>query len=255
MYGTLTPSSSKDYWDRQKRACADDIGVPADEWIAALDDTWHQRVCGLFGGMTQTFRTVAERAGYSPTDEQIAHAVEARDAAYRKAWQLRPDASRTLRTLRAEGMKLALVSDCTGELPQVWAEMPLAQHFDATVFSCAEGTRKPDPKLFRAAAQRLGVEPAGCLYVGDGGGDELNGSAAVGMLPVLLAGPDWADNHAPGRSEAHWTGLRAEALADIPAILAACRDAARGGAGLSRTRARSAVPRSRRPTRPPAHCR
>lgn len=234
MYGTLTPSLPKALWDEQKRACADGIGVPADEWIAALDDTWHERVSGLFGGMPEAFRAVAERAGYSPTDEQVASAVEARLVAYVAAQQLRPDTLETLRALRADGVKLALVSDCTDELPLAWNRMPLAEHFDATVFSCVERTRKPDPKLFRAAAQRLGLEPAQCLYVGDGGGDELDGSAAVGMLPVLLAGPDWAENHAPGRPDGEWTGLRAETLSEVPGIFAAHRDraGARSGPGL-----------------------
>jgi len=229
MYGTLTPSLSKAYWDEQKRACAESIGVPADAWVAALDDTWHERVSGLFGGMTQTFRTVAERAGHTPTQEQVTAAVEARLVAYRQGQRLRPDALETLRSLRADGMRLALVSDCTHELPLIWDRTPLAEHFDATVFSCVEQTRKPDPRLFRAAARRLGVPAAQCLYVGDGGGDEMNGSAAVGMVPVLLAGPDWADNHAPGRPET-WTGLRAETLSEIPAIAAAHRAAARAGA-------------------------
>lgn len=229
MYGTLTPSLTKAVWDEQKRACADRIGVPADAWVAALDETWHERVSGLFGGMPEAFRAVAERAGYLPTDEQVADAVEARLAAYLAAQRLRPDALEVLRTLRSSGLKLALVSDCTDELPLAWNRTPLAELFDATVFSCVERTRKPDPKLFRAAAQRLGVEPAQCLYVGDGGGDELAGSAAVGMLPVLLAGPDWTDNHAPGRPEA-WTGLRAETLSEVPAILAAHRARPRTGA-------------------------
>jgi len=240
MFGTLTPASPKAAWDEQRRACAEWIGVPGDAWVAALDDAWHEQVCGLFGGMPQTFRAVAERAGYSPTDEQVTAAVEARLAAYVETQELRPDALETLRSLRAGGVKLALVSDCTHELPLVWERTPLAGHFDATVFSCLERTRKPDPHLFRAAAQRLGVEPARCLYVGDGGGDELAGSAAVGMLPVLLAGPDWADGHAPGRPET-WTGLRAETLAEIPVVLAAHTagvGAALGagpGVGVSRT--------------------
>lgn len=234
MYGTLTPSMPKAVWDEQKRACAEHIGVPADAWVGALDDTWHERVSGLFGGMPQAFRAAAERAGYSPTHEQVTAAVEARLVAYLETQALRPDTLETLRSLRAAGVRLALVSDCTDELPLVWSRTPLAEHFDATVFSCVERTRKPDPRLFRAAARRLGVEPAQCLYVGDGGGGELAGSAAVGMLPVLLAGSDWAENHAPGRpGDGEWTGLRAENLSEIPAIFAAHCGSAPAGPGAA----------------------
>lgn len=235
MYGTLTPNWPQTYWDEQKRGSAAGIGIPPEEWIAALDGSWHERVSGLFGGLFETFRTVAGLAGHSPTDEQVALAVEQRCATYRDSQRLRPDALETLRALRAAGLKTALVSDCTGELPAVWDAMPLADLFDTAVFSCVEGTRKPDPKLFRAAAQRLGVQPEQCLYVGDGGGDELRGSAAVGMLPVLLAAPDWAGSHAPGRHRDAWTGLRAEALSEIPGLLESLRAARPAAADLNRS--------------------
>jgi putative hydrolase of the HAD superfamily len=231
MYGTLTPNWPQAYWDEQKRGSAAGIGIPADAWIAALDGSWHERVSGLFGGLFETFRTVAGLAGHSPTDEQVALAVEQRCAAYRDTQQFRPDALETLRALRAAGLKIALVSDCTGELPAVWEATALAELFDTAVFSCVEGTRKPDPVLFRAAAQRLGVRPGQCLYVGDGGGDELHGSAAVGMLPVLLAAPDWVGSHAQGRRADAWTGLRAEALSEIPGLLETLRESGAAAAG------------------------
>jgi putative hydrolase of the HAD superfamily len=108
-------------------------------------------------------------------------------------------------------------------LSDQWDELELAPFFDATVFSCREGTRKPDERLFLAAAERLGVRPGQCLYVGDGGGDEMAGSSAVGMHAVLLAGEDWAEHHAPGRPDAEWTGRRTETLSQIPAIVADLR--------------------------------
>jgi len=226
MYGTLTPSWPKSVWDEQKRVCAAPLAVPENEWIAALDASWHERLTGGFGSLTETFRAVAIRAGASPTDAQVAEAVELRYAAYRRAQELRPDTIDTLRALRNDGFKIGLVSDCTHDLADQWDDLELAEFFDATVFSCHEGARKPDPRLFLAAAERLSVPPEFCLYVGDGGGDEMAGSGAVGMHPVLLAGEDWSANHAPGRPEAAWTGLRAETLSQIPAIIAELRAAA-----------------------------
>lgn len=224
MYGTLTPNFPQSHWDEQKRASAVPLGIADHEWVAALDGTWHERVSGVFGDLSATFRAVAARVGRDdPTEAQLAAAVEARYASYRGSHRLRPDALETLRALRADGLKIALVSDCTAELPAVWDSLELAASFDAAVFSCEEGTRKPDPKLFHAAADRLGVSPPSCLYVGDGGGNELAGSAAVGMLPVLLAADDWAASRAPGRPETSWTGLRAAALSEIPAVVARLR--------------------------------
>jgi putative hydrolase of the HAD superfamily len=74
--------------------------------------------------------------------------------------------------------------------------------------------RKPDPRLFRAAAARLPADPERCLYVGDGGGRELTGAAAVGMRAVLLAGPDWRPTRA-GSHETGWTGPQIASLTEL----------------------------------------
>lgn len=219
MYGTLTPSRPQAYWDAQKAASAQALGATAEAWIAALDATWAERLIGGLGTTTETFRKIAADLGLSPTDEQLAASVAARLEAYREVEQLRPDALPTLRALRAVGLKIALVSDCTGELPDLWAEFEFAPLFDATVFSSSEGACKPDPRLFRTAAERLGVTPEACLYVGDGGGGELDGAAGVGMHPVMLAGSDWSEHVAQGRPT-DWTGPRVETLAEIPALVA-----------------------------------
>jgi putative hydrolase of the HAD superfamily len=88
---------------------------------------------------------------------------------------------------------------------------------DTPVFSCLEGTRKPDPRLFRKVAAGLSVDPSRCLYVGDGGGNELAGSSEVGMRAVLLAGPDWFQNgtREHWRRELNWTGRRIESLTEL----------------------------------------
>jgi putative hydrolase of the HAD superfamily len=52
------------------------------------------------------------------------------------------------------------------------------------VLSCETGLVKPDPEIFKLCAARLGVRPEDCLYVGDGGSDELRGASTVGMTPV-----------------------------------------------------------------------
>ena len=55
---------------------------------------------------------------------------------------------------------------------------------DSIVLSCETGLVKPDPEIFMLCSARLGVHPEDCLYVGDGGSDELRGASMVGMTPV-----------------------------------------------------------------------
>jgi putative hydrolase of the HAD superfamily len=58
--------------------------------------------------------------------------------------------------------------------------------FDTVLFSCEVKLKKPDRRIYELCAQRLGVEPDECLYVGNGGSDELAGARRAGMTPVLL---------------------------------------------------------------------
>jgi len=101
----------------------------------------------------------------------------------------RPDALETLAELRRRGHRLGLISVCSQDVPEVWDETPLAGALDETVFSCDVGVSKPDPRIYRIACERLGVEPADCLFVGDGANDELPGAERVGMTAVQLRPP------------------------------------------------------------------
>jgi putative hydrolase of the HAD superfamily len=130
----------------------------------------------------------------------------------------RSDAERTMAAVRAHGIRVGVLSDCTIELSEAWPDLPIAGLVDARVLSCEEGRRKPDPELFRLIASRLGVAPGQCLYVGDGGGHELTGASKAGMTAYMLRAADWADNHAHNREDT-WPGPYLGALAEVLPLL------------------------------------
>jgi len=111
-------------------------------------------------------------------------------------------------------VSLALVSDASSETPALWPESPLASRVPVTAFSCLVGVRKPDPEIYLHATRRLGVDPVQCVYVGDGGGGELTGAAALGMDVVRLR---TADDAASGRydDDAGFTGPEIATLAAL----------------------------------------
>jgi putative hydrolase of the HAD superfamily len=98
----------------------------------------------------------------------------------------RPGVLPVLATLRRRNLRLGLISDCSSELAESWPETPFAPLIDAAVFSWREGYRKPDQRLYATVAERLGVTPQQCWFVGDGGSREHRGAAAAGMRPVLV---------------------------------------------------------------------
>ncbi|MGX6447961.1 HAD-IA family hydrolase [Patulibacter sp. S7RM1-6] len=67
---------------------------------------------------------------------------------------------------RAAGVRTALVSNSWGDGMR-YDEALLAEGFDAVVLSHELRIRKPDPGMYRAAAERLGLRPEECVMVDD----------------------------------------------------------------------------------------
>ncbi|WP_067186759.1 HAD family hydrolase [Microtetraspora niveoalba] len=205
FFGTLTPSTPSHVWDEHAARSAAELGIPAQDWRAALDASFPERAVGSLGDLRATFRTLAGRCGAEVGETMLAAACAARLAAQRELFILREDAVPTLTALRAEGLRVGVLSDCTVELSEAWPSLPLSALVDAAVLSCEVGRRKPDPELFDLAARRLDVTPQECLYIGDGGGRELTGASACGMRAVMLRADDWWDNYAHSRED-DWPG-------------------------------------------------
>jgi len=218
FFGTLTPSTPGAVWDKHAALSAAPLGIPAARWRRALDASWPERATGRLGGLTETFRTLAARCGADPAPEALATACAARRASQRELFTVRKDAEPTLAALRADGVLVGVLSDCTVELAEVWPELPIASLVDTRVLSCEEGRCKPDPELFRLIAGRLGVFARQCLYIGDGGGHELSGAKSCGMAAYMLRADDWGDNRAHNREDG-WPGPYLATLADVPALL------------------------------------
>jgi putative hydrolase of the HAD superfamily len=214
FFGTLTPSTPTSVWDDHAARSAARLGIPARAWRAVLDASFPERATGSLGDLTATFRTLALRIGADPGEEALAAACAARMAAQRELFELRADAVPVLAKLRARGLRLGVLSDCTPELAETWPQLALAEMVDARVLSCEEGRRKPDPELFRRIADRLHVDPHDCLYVGDGGGGELTGASRCGMQAFMLRAADWADNDAYARED-NWAGPALLSLTDV----------------------------------------
>jgi putative hydrolase of the HAD superfamily len=136
--------------------------------------------------------------GVSVNETQVKLATRIRFDYAVQSMMPRPDAIETLSHLKFEGCKTGLISDCSAEVPAMWKDSPFVKLIDVAIFSCSVGVKKPDPRIYNLAMEKMVVEPEKCLYIGDGSSQELTGAAQVGMYPVLLCSPD------ESRSDAHW---------------------------------------------------
>jgi putative hydrolase of the HAD superfamily len=116
-------------------------------------------------------------------------AIEAEHRAWASARHLHPQAHWLLEEVRSRGLRIGIVSN-TFDPPDLLhtdlASDGVAERVDAIVFSSEVGLRKPAPRIYQAALERLGVEPADALFVGDRVREDVQGPAALGMRTCLV---------------------------------------------------------------------
>ena len=106
-----------------------------------------------------------------------------------------PEVPAVLERLRADGARLAVVSNWDISLHDVLERTRLRALVDIVVISAEVGVAKPDPAIFRAALERLGARAAHAIHVGDSVEHDVAGAHAAGLEAILVArngatGPD-----------------------------------------------------------------
>ena len=182
LWETLVPFDDSKWLEALEELAAESDVDPVAYGAAWAED----RAARDKGEFEESARRIYRRLGLELEDELLATISKRRRAAFAAIFVPRDGAVPTLEQLRARGVRTGLVTNCSSETPELWAASPLAPLIDACVFSCREGARKPERRLYESAAERLGVKPEACVYVGDGNDDELTGAARAGMRPVLL---------------------------------------------------------------------
>lgn len=91
-----------------------------------------------------------------------------------------------LERLEEEGYRLGVISNADGRVEGLIEEAGLRHHFEFVLDSAVLGMEKPDPGIFRAAVDRLGLKPEECLYVGDLFPVDVVGARAAGLQAVLV---------------------------------------------------------------------
>jgi putative hydrolase of the HAD superfamily len=227
FFGTLTDPSAESERLATFAATADALGVPGDLFTTAMTESFPRRITGTYGGTRDTLLAMARACGVEPAGSRLEAAVTTHRAGAERVRRPRPEALRVLGEVRDLGYAVGLLSDCSSELCEAWAETPYADLVDVPVFSWREGCRKPDPRLYATVSDRLGVAPAECWFVGDGGSREHEGARRAGMRPVLVTNADYPGAGRLRTDPGSWTpDDRIPDLSALPALLRHPRDSA-----------------------------
>jgi putative hydrolase of the HAD superfamily len=111
-------------------------------------------------------------------------------AGFPSACLLFPDAAQTLSSLRASGLKLGLITNGSVRMQSTkLAYLALSPLFDTILISDAEGISKPKRQIFDRALERLNVNPAHAVFVGDHPEVDVAGARAAGIRAIWRRDP------------------------------------------------------------------
>ena len=164
------------------------LNMSVDEWeqYAENDLLYRERAFGLVKTEAEIIEKIVSLIPFEVSvlqKEQVLLAREKRmKAALETVSKEIPDA---LQKIKSMDIKLGLISNADCIDCKYWNQSPLFQCFDDAVFSCDVGLLKPDRQIYELAMERLNVSPEQCLFVGDGGSNELCGAKSAGMRTVL----------------------------------------------------------------------
>jgi putative hydrolase of the HAD superfamily len=115
------------------------------------------------------------------------HCARAYDGYRREYLQLWPGALELLVSLRSRGFKLAMITNGMAETHrEKIAVLRLEDAFDEIFIADEVGLVKPDVRVFRLAAERLGVAAERCAMVGDRFDRDIRGAHEAGMFTVWM---------------------------------------------------------------------
>jgi putative hydrolase of the HAD superfamily len=189
-------------WSEVRPQVAERLGLTADEF----DERWY----GELSQMRELGPMADALVLLGATPEAAEEIAAMRRTVTQQGLAPVPGALETIAEVRRRGFRIGLITICSDDVPALWPETAFHGLFDAEIFSCTVGLRKPDPRIYLLACEQLGVEPQDAVFVGDGANDELAGAERVGMTAVLFERSEY---------DVDWPGRRIRALPELLEVL------------------------------------
>ena len=159
---------------------AADAGIPVDKFLSSWRATDYDRSTGKITVEEVLEKILHDNGCFSM--ELLERLVEKRGATIDACLENKhSEIIPMLRDLKEQGVLIGLISNCYLEEATRIRGSELFSYFDELFFSNEQGICKPDKEIFYRCMDALGVSPEECLYVGDGGSNELETARELGM--------------------------------------------------------------------------
>lgn len=158
------------------------LGITERQWRLALFNNAENRLRGKVTDPKEVIRDIVHKIDPAITHEKTEHASQLRLQQFETALSdIEPNVLETVRELKRQGKALGLISNADQIEVYSWADTEISSYFDSAVFSCHTGYIKPEEEIYLCSLRQLHLHPSRCLFIGDGGNNELAGAKNVGM--------------------------------------------------------------------------
>lgn len=164
------------------------LSLSVEEWekYAENEILYRERALGAVRSEKEIIDKIVSVLPFPVSRKQKDAVLAAREKRMYAALQnISPEIIEVLAILKDKNIKIGLISNADKIDCKYWQESRLFPFFDDAVFSCDAGLLKPDRRIYELALHNLNASPEECLFVGDGGSNELYGARLAGMKTVF----------------------------------------------------------------------
>ena len=162
LYGTLVGNFSRKVYDHVQKQMANVLGVPYPKFWQTKAETIKDRSLGnltVEENITEIGRRLNVKVDTTQNDKIISLGNE-----FTKTSLIpEPEVIEGLVELKQCGFLIGLITNCNSSVPLFFPKSELVQYIDVPVFSCEERVKKPSPRIYEIACERLNVKPKECI--------------------------------------------------------------------------------------------
>ncbi|MBU3134842.1 HAD family hydrolase [Clostridium gasigenes] len=168
----------------------DVLKITKEEWEIHAEDNelYEKRAIGKEKIPIKIIESIIEKMGMKVSDCDKNEVLRLREERFKKSI-IEVDFSiiDVLLNLKKNGKKVCLISNADIIDVKHWENSPLYNLFDGAIFSYEVGYIKPQIEIYNIALNRMKAKPEECIFIGDGGSDELKGAKELGIKTILTS--------------------------------------------------------------------
>ncbi|MBU3102723.1 HAD family hydrolase [Clostridium gasigenes] len=168
----------------------DVLKITREEWEIHAEDNelYEKRAIGKEKIPIKIIESIIEKMGMKVSDCDKNEVLRLREERFKKSI-IEVDFSiiDVLLNLKKNGKKVCLISNADIIDVKHWENSPLYNLFDGAIFSYEVGYIKPQIEIYNIALNRMKAKPEECIFIGDGGSDELKGAKELGIKTILTS--------------------------------------------------------------------